>query len=153
LIARNPDLAEEMKAAGEVIEEPLEIDYEVAPYSPTENSKSAQLKKMQQFLEFLVQDPNVDKRKLVAHLLDTLDIGADVLVSEAELAKQAQMQMQASQMAAQEASAETGVPPGTEDTIATGGMPDGVSPIPTEAVAGMAGGAGFPTPGAGGGLI
>jgi len=142
LIARNPELAEELKKMGEPIEEPLEIDYEVVPYSPTENSKSAQTRKLSQFMELLQASPNIDQRKLTSHLLDVLDIGADVLLSQEEIAKQqqaAQADMQAQTQAEQEVSAQM---PGA-DTMATGGMPPGVPEIPVEAQGGMVGGAGF----------
>lgn len=145
LVARNPRRAEELKALGEDIEEPLEIDYEVVPYSPTENSKTAQIKKIQQFLELLINSQHIDQRRLMSHLLDVLDIGADVMVSEEELRQQQEMQAQIlqDQQSANETLA-TMMPAG--DTIATGGMPEGVPEIPTEAQGGMVGGAGFPTP-------
>ena len=148
LIARNPELAEELKKMGEPIEEPLEIDYEVVPYSPTENSKSAQTRKLSQFMELLQVSPNVDQRKLMSHLLDVLDIGADVLLSQEEIQRQqqaAQGEMQAQVQAEQEVSAQM---PGA-DTMATGGMPAGVPEIPVEAQGGMMGGAGFKPQGPG----
>ena len=144
LIARSPQSAEDMKASGEPIEDPLEIDFEVVPYSPTENSKTAQVKKLTQFMEILMQNPHIDQRKLTTHLLEVLDIQSDVMISEEELqaAQQEQqemgeMQMQASQQAQQNVG---------EDTIATGGMPEGVSEIPVGGMGAMAGGAGSPTP-------
>jgi len=144
LIARNPRIAEELRALGQNIEEPLEIDYEVAPYSPTENSKSAQLKKMQAYMELLVTSPHVDQRRLVAHLLDVLDIGADVLISEAQL--QEQQQNQAAAMQSGQAAGETmSMLPG-QDIMATGGMPEGAPEVPVEAQGGMEGGAGFAAP-------
>ena len=144
LIARNPRIAEELRALGQNVEEPLEIDYEVAPYSPTENSKSAQLKKMQAYMELLVTSPHIDQRRLVAHLLDVLDIGADVLISEAQL--QEQQQNQAAAMQSGQAAGETmSMLPG-QDTMATGGMPEGAPEVPVEAQGGMEGGAGFAAP-------
>lgn len=148
LIARNPQTAEEMMGQGEEPEEPLEIDYEVVPYSPTENSKSAQVKKMTQFMDLLMQNPNIDQRKLTAHMLDVLDIGSDVMVSEEELAAQQQQQQQQQMGEAQAAQAAAGGPPvpGTEDTMATGGMPPGVPEIPVDAQGEMVGGAGMQAP-------
>ena len=149
LIARNPQIAEEVREAGSEPEEPLEIDYEVVPYSPTENSKSAQLKKLSQFTDLLLQNPQIDQRKLMSHILEVLDIGSDVLVSEEELqAQQEQMaaQQEAVLQAGQKAEAATPPPPGM-DTMATGGMPPGVPEVPVESQGAMAGGAGMPTPG------
>mgnify|MGYP003139007201 FL=1 len=150
LMARDPLEADEALRRGESLEEPLDIDYEVVPYSPTENSKAAQIKKLSQFLEILMVSENVDQRKLMSHLLEVLDISRDVLVSEEQL-----QQQQLQQMKAAHAGQQAGSPmnpdalgPGApgEDTMATGGMPPGVPEIPTEAIGGMAGGAGFPTP-------
>ena len=144
LIARSPRVADEAKANGEVIERPLEIDFEVVPYSPTENSKTAQVKKLTQFMEILMQNPHIDQRKLTTHLLEVLDIQHDVMISEEQLQasqqdqqEMAEMQVQASEMAAEG---------GPQDTIATGGMPEGVSEVPVGAMGAMAGGAGSPTP-------
>tara|TARA_R110000824_G_scaffold163273_4_gene339032 strand:- start:372 stop:938 length:567 start_codon:yes stop_codon:yes gene_type:complete len=147
LMVRNPKTAEAIRSQGEEPEIPLEIDYEVVPYSPTENSKTNQLKKLQQFMDILVQNPLVDQRRLMTHLLDALDISADVLVSqEEEQAKQMEMlQQQQSQVQAQDG-AQDAMLPGMGDTIATGGMPPGVPDIPVEAQGGMAGGAGMATP-------
>ena len=148
LSARDPRLAEEEKQAGRKIEEPLEIDYEVVPYSPTENSKAAQVKKLTQFLPALLQNPNVDQRKLMSHLLEVLDIGADVLVSEEELMRQ-QQAMQDQQQAGMQAQAAVGESQ-APDTIATGGMPPSVPAVPTPAMGAMEGGAGHPMPERGG---
>lgn len=143
LIARDPELADELKKMGEFIEEPLSIDYEVVPYSPTENSKSAQVRKITQFLEVLLSSPNINQRKLTSHILEVLNIGADVMVSEEELAQQqeqAMMQMQAQTQAEEE------VKGGGADVLATGGMPQDVPEIPVEAQGGMVGGAGMSAP-------
>lgn len=153
LIARDPQLAEEIRSAGQEPEKPLEIDYEVVPYSPTENSKTAQLRKLQNFMELLIQNENIDQRKLISHLLDVLDISSDVLISEEELESRQQQMMQQQQddIATQEkATLAAGpmAPPGA-DMMAAGGMPPGVSPIPTEAQGAMVGGAGMATPNTG----
>lgn len=146
LIARNPQTAETMLAMGQHPEEPLEIDYEVVPYSPTENSKSAQIKKLTQFMDLLLQNPNIDQRKLTSHMLDVLDIGADVMVSEEEVAAQQQQQQEMAMMESQAGQQAGPAVPGTEDTIATGGMPAGVPPIATGAQGPMVGGAGMVSP-------
>lgn len=149
LIARNPRIAEEIKASGRDIEEPLEIDYEVVPYSPTENSKTAQIKKIQQFMELLINSQHINQRKLMQHVLDVLDIGSDVMVSEQELQAQQQTQMEVAQdtQAAEDALGKMAPP--SADTIASGGMPTGVPEVPTEAQGAMVGGAGYsgPSPG------
>jgi len=157
LQSRNPQKAEELRKQGKTIEEPLEVDFEVIPYSPTENSKTAQIKKMTQFMELLMQSEHVDTRKLMFHLVDLLDVGSDVMVSEEQAAAAKEQaiteQLQKSQMSEQLAQIE-GVDPsampqgGPQDTIATGGMPEGVSDVPVGAMDAMAGGAGHPQPGA-----
>jgi hypothetical protein len=142
LQSRDPARADEMRARGEAVEEPLEVDYEVVPYSPTENSKTAQIKKIQNFLEVLLGSPDVNQRSLVSHILDLLDMGKDVLSTEEEAAAAAQ--------AAAGGPPEAGPPeemqPPGEDVLATGGMPEGVTGIPTDALSGMAGGAGRSQP-------
>ena len=139
LQSRDPNEADEMRARGESVEEPLDIDYEVVPYSPTENSKTAQIKKIQSFLDVLLQSPDVKQRTLISHILDLLDIGKDVLSTEEEAAQTAQAMMGG---APEAAPTEEAPMPGEGDVLATGGMPEGASSIPTDAISGMAGGAG-----------
>ena len=142
LSARDPEVAEQIKASGGNVEEPLEVDYEIVPFSPTENSKSAQLKKIQQFADLILSSPFVNPQKFMEHLFDVLDIGTDVLLSEEEI--QAQQQAQAQAVAdVPPVAAEAGATP--EDVIATGGMPEGVSEVPVGAMGAMAGGSGFPS--------
>tara|TARA_R110000796_G_scaffold112157_2_gene223631 strand:- start:212 stop:2002 length:1791 start_codon:yes stop_codon:yes gene_type:complete len=141
LSARSVVSAETMKQEGETIEEPLEIDYEVVPFSPTENSKSAQIKKLQPVMEMLLQIPAINQHKLLAHILDLFDVRADVLKSEEEL------EQEAAAAAAPPPGAPGAAPPGGEDILAAGGVPAGVPEgPPTEAIGAMAGGAGHPSP-------
>ena len=146
LMARNPESAEKERSDGREPEEPLEIDYEVVPYSPTENSKTNQLKKLQQFMDILIQNPLVDQRRMMTHLLEALDISADVLVSPEEEQQQQMAMMQQQQQQNQAKDQAIDALPGAGDTIATGGKPPGVPDIPVEAQGGMAGGAGMATP-------
>ncbi len=146
LNARNPMLADQMKARGEVIEEPLEIDYEIVPYSPTENSKTAQIKKIQNFLDVLLQSPDVDKRNLVTHIVDLLDLGKDVMASPEQSMQMQQAQAGGPPQPPQGPPMDQMPMPGEGDTIATGGMPEGASDIPTDALSGMSGGAGRSQP-------
>jgi hypothetical protein len=130
----------------------LEVDYEVVPYSPTENSKSAQVKKIMQFMELLIGSEHVDQRKLLAHLIDLLDLSADVLVSEEQLAARQEQMMQQQQMDIQGQKAM--IPPvpkeGGADNMAAGGAPPGVEEVPTPSFGAMEGGAGYPLPSPGG---
>ena len=100
-------------------------------------------------MELLSTSPNIDQRKLMSHLLDVLDIGSDVLVSEEEAnklrAEEAQ-QMQMGQDAAAMAQPAPMAPPGGGDTMAGCGMPPMTEAIPVEAQGAMAGGAGMATP-------
>lgn len=137
LSARDPNRAEQAKQEGQSLEEPLDVDYEVVPYSPTENSKSAQLKKLQPVLE-LLQLPQVNQNRLLQHLFDLYDIRSDVLKSEQEV----QAEQQAQQQAAMGGGA-VGAP--SEDILAAGGMPAGMPALPAgaqQALPNMAGGAG-----------
>lgn len=103
---------------------PLEYDYEALPYSPTENNRLVQLKNVAQFMEFLLQAPQVDKERLVQKMLQLLQLG-DISLSKAE---QEQMAMQ-EQEAAAAAAPPVGPPPSDGDTIATGALPPGTEPM------------------------
>jgi len=139
LSARSAVTAEFMRQEGETIEEPLEIDYQVVPFSPTENSKSAQIKKLQPVMEMFLGLPSINQNKLLAHILDLFDVRADVLKSEEEIAAEQQPPAMPPPGAA---------PPGGEDILATGGVPAGMPEgPPTEAMGAMVGGAGAPSPG------
>lgn len=148
LSVRSPAKADAARQRGESLEEPLEVDYEVVPYSPTENSKTAQIKKIMQFMDMLMQTPHVDQRKLLSHLIDLLDLSADVLVSEEELQAQQEQQARMQQQEAAGLQAATPPPPGEGggDTMATGGTPPGVAGVPTPSFGAMEGGAGYPLP-------
>jgi hypothetical protein len=89
-----------------------EFFYQVVGHSPTENHKMVQLQKLQQYMQVLLQSPNVDPAKLVAKLLELL--GMDELYAEAPPAPPPGMPGM---------SGMPGEP--TEDTTATGGMPPG----------------------------
>ncbi len=156
LAARNPLDAERALAEGGSIEEPLDIDYEVVPYSPVENSKSAQLQKMERFAKMLFGNPLVKQERLIAKMGELLDLGADLLVSEEEM--KAKQQAEAS-AAAPAMGAPPGMPPegapmeigatSTMQALGGGELPMAVPPPPgvtTGVRPGMAGGAGFTTP-------
>lgn len=49
-------------------------DYETVPYSPTENHKLIQLQKLQQFMQFLAQNPAIDPKALMWKLTELLGI-------------------------------------------------------------------------------
>ena len=100
---------------------PLEYDYEALPYSPTENNRLVQLKNVSQFMDFLMQAPQVDKERLVSKMLELLQLG-DIVLTPAE--QQAMMQQA---QAGQQAAAPAPPPPGG-DTIATGALPPGTEP-------------------------
>jgi hypothetical protein len=85
LSARNPIEAEQAIANGETLEEPLDIDYEVVPYSPVENSKTAQLQKMEKFMPAFLGNPLVNQQKLLSRLGELLEIGENFVISEKEL--------------------------------------------------------------------
>lgn len=156
LAARNPSEAEQLLGMGEVIEEPLDIDYEVVPYSPVENSKTAQTQKMERFAKLLFGNPIVRQEKLVAKLGELLDM-SDLVISEEEMkAKQQEAAVNAGTAPGMPPLPPGGAPPPIPGTAAAtmadaagGELPAGVqmpSGTTTGARPGMAGGAGFSTP-------
>ena len=128
--ARNPTLAERTLNEGYLLEEPLEIDYEVLPFSPLENNKTTQLARIRQAKDLLYGNVVVDQVKLSRWVVDLLD-GPEDLVIEAPAAPSAPLG-----------------PPTQGDTLRGGGLPLSISPeaIGLGARPGMAGGPGFPTP-------
>jgi len=82
-------------------EDPMDYDYDVVPYSPTENSRTIQLRNLSQVLDLLSASADVDKRRLVGTVIDLLNLDPDLLVSPEEKAQQDQQAMQA-QMAGEE---------------------------------------------------
>lgn len=52
--------------------------FEAVPYSPTENHRLVQLQKLQQYMQFLMQNPAVDQPKLTRKLVEMLALG-DIL--------------------------------------------------------------------------
>jgi hypothetical protein len=165
LAARNPEEADAVLNEGGVLEEPLDIDFEVVPYSPVENSKTAQLQKLEKFMPVFLNNPLVKQEKLLAKLADLLDVGEDLVTSEQELiAKQKMAQQAAAGLAPGQSPIEAGPPPGgleegppveagatsTMAALKGGNLPTAVPAPPgisTGARPGMSGGAGFSTPG------
>ena len=90
---------------GTLIEDSLEYDFNVIPFSPTENSKVIQFGNLQKVLDLLLNNENINSRKLLLDLLEILSIDPDIVYSEEELAKQqqAQQEQQAAELAAQQA--------------------------------------------------
>ena len=116
-------------------EHPMDFDYDAVPFSPTENHKLIQLQKIQQYMELLLQSPQVDKERLVVKLLELLGL-TDILQRGEPPAPQpppgAPMPPGAPGMPPQDPSMAGGdLPPGTQE------MP--VPPLP-------AGGPGGPAP-------
>ena len=112
LAARNPIDAEAALANGETLEDPLDIDYDVVPYSPVENSKTAQLQKMEKFMPAFLGNPLVNQQKLLSKLAELLDIGENFVVSEKEL--------EARKVQAAQAAPPPGMPPEAAPTPALG---------------------------------
>jgi len=69
---------------GSLLEDPLDYDYDVVPYSPTENSRTIQLKNLSQVLDLLSASPDVDKRRLVLTIVELLNLDPDLLISMEE---------------------------------------------------------------------
>lgn len=58
------------------------FNFETVPFDPAENSRLVQLRSIQQFFQFLANNPNVDQAKLVAKLLDLLGMSDLVQVTK-----------------------------------------------------------------------
>ncbi|MHC4619440.1 MAG: hypothetical protein ACYTEQ_16965, partial [Planctomycetota bacterium] len=138
---RDPDRAEALLEKGGTIEDPLEIDFVVVPFSPTENSQTAQLKKLMQFIPVLRESPNVDQRKLDEYLVELLELRHDLIKPEDEVVDEAAV----AQAPPQEVPPELGGP--GADILATGGLPEGIEPAAEAPILpAQLGGAGVPTP-------
>lgn len=53
---------------------PWDYDFKAHPYNAAEDNSTVRLKKVEAFLAFLAQDPNVDKRKLAREVLEALNM-------------------------------------------------------------------------------
>jgi hypothetical protein len=53
---------------------PWDYDFKAFPYNAAEDNSTVRLKKVEAFLAFLAQDPNVDKRKLAREVLQALNM-------------------------------------------------------------------------------
>lgn len=80
LSARDPAQAENAHNMPHV----MDYDYDVVPYSPTENSRTIQLRNLSQVLDLLTSSVDVDKRRLVQTVIDLLNLDPDLLISEEE---------------------------------------------------------------------
>lgn len=142
---RDPRMAEAALAGGDPID-PLDIDYRAIPYSPAENSKPVRLQKLTQYLDGIRASPNFDQYKIDATLADLLDI-PDTLKPAAPAQPNPVGGGQPNGPVMSPGQPEA--PPPTPIQSAVGGeTPNTVSPNPPDvsARAGMAGGAGHPTP-------
>jgi hypothetical protein len=130
-------------------ERPLEYDFEVVPYSPTENSRLVQLKNLTQswpLIQYGIDMGFLDEQKLMRHIAHVLQIPNNVLLTKEQVAeKQAQAQQQMDMQGGM-----GGMPMGGEgDTLATG-MVEGAELEPSDMVPTPLGGPGdggmAPTP-------
>ena len=78
---------------GTLLEDPLDFDYDVIPYSPTENSRTIQLRNLSQVLDLLSASADIDKRRLVGTVIDLLNLDPDLMISEEEKAMEQQAMM------------------------------------------------------------
>jgi hypothetical protein len=108
-------------------EDPLDYDFEVVPYSPSQNNKLVQLRNIKEFLELLLNDPNVNRRKVVLEILELLQLRDKAVTTE-----EAQSRAQAKAEKELEQSPPGQPPPGGAqpvDTIGTGALPPGTEPV------------------------
>ena len=61
---------------------PLDYDYEVTPYSPSENSRLVQLKLIRENAQILLNNPGIDQRGLLVFLLDLLQLPPDLITKQ-----------------------------------------------------------------------
>lgn len=94
-------------------------EYEARPFNAQENNSIAQLKMLTDYIQFLIQNPQVDQRALTRKLLDLIHMDGILLTKE-------QAQAQAQQMAA----AQGGAPPGGGEGGGTDAAP-GVEELAT----------------------
>ena len=110
-------------------QEPMDYDYEVVPFSPTENSRVIQLKNLSQVLDLFLQSPDVDKRALMEMLTDLLNLDSSLLRDEEEVA--AEQQAMAAAAAPPAGGAPMGAPPpGPEGIAGPGGVIPGAPTVP-----------------------
>lgn len=140
LEVRDPVIAEEAHRKNIQVEAPLSVDYEVVPFNPSANSKSAQLGRLMQFMQLLLNNPLIDQTRLMIKILELLELGDEMLASP--------QQVQAAAQAMQTPPGSEGQPQMPTDTVEGGGLPPGVGEpaAGTEAMGAMAGGEGYPTP-------
>jgi len=147
---RTPEEGKEIIAKGQFPSDDLNIDYEVVPYSPTENSKSAQLKKIAEFMPMLQANPAmISQKKLYARLTDLLELG-DLTPSEDELRALAGPAAQPGAGGGQTAQPDPNkIGTGTDESLNGGEMPSAVEPPPVTAEqSAIGGGAGAKLPNA-----
>ena len=106
--------------------DPMDYDYEVIPFSPTENSKTIQLKTLRQVIDLYIQSPDVDKRALIEKINDLLDIDQNLLRDKAEV----QAEQQAALAAQASGPGGASAPPGPEGVAGPGGVIPGAPTVP-----------------------
>ena len=79
LEVRDPVIAEEAHRKNIQVEAPLSVDYEVVPFNPSANSKSAQLGRLMQFMQLLLNNPLIDQTRLMIKILELLELGDEML--------------------------------------------------------------------------
>ena len=91
--ARDPGTVQD----GSMLEDPLDFDYDVVPYSPTENSRTIQLRNLSQVLDLLSASTDIDKRRLVLTVVELLNLDPELLIPMEEVVakEEAMMQQQA----------------------------------------------------------
>lgn len=140
---REVEEAQAILRTGAFPEDAMTIDYEVVPYSPTENSKSSKLKKIAEFSQLMLAPdaaPHVSRKKFYAALTDLLELG-DLTPDPSELRA----------LAGPAAPGPTGGAPGgapdpsqigtgTDESLNGGEMPSSVEPPPVSAETSATGG-------------
>ncbi len=100
----------------------VKMDFQMVAYNPIQKNPAVQTESLSQMLPILMQDPNIDKRRLIEELVQGRGLPGSILVPmEEAAAEQANQEAMAMQMA-QGGAAGGGGPP-TPPMGAEGGLP------------------------------
>lgn len=106
----------------------VDVNFQMVSYNPIRQNPSVMSETLLKLFPVLMQDPNIDKRRLIEELVNSVGLSTNLLVPKEELEaqeQQAAMMMQAQMEAAQGGGAPAGLPPGIPPELAAlaGGAP------------------------------
>jgi hypothetical protein len=106
----------------------VDVNFQMVSYNPIRQNPSVMSETLLKLFPVLMQDPNIDKRRLIEELVNSVGLSTNLLVPKEEIEaqeQQAAMMMQAQMEAAQGGGAPAGLPPGIPPELAAlaGGAP------------------------------